>query len=365
MTTPDDELLSSYHFDLPSDRIASRPLADRAASRLLCLTRDKPSPVHRRFRDLPSLLREGDTLVVNDTKVFPARLYGEKAETGGRVEVLLSRAEPEGTWIALLGTSKPARPGGRIVFGGTATGFAEPFFATVVERVEDEPGAYRLRFDGDVLRYAEANGHIPLPPYLTRGDDHDDKERYQTVYADPTQVGAVAAPTAGFHFDEALLAEVRARGVSLVRCTLHVGPGTFLPVRDDDVRAHRMHAEPYALSEAAATTLNETRARGGRIIAVGTTSVRTLESSFSEEHGRLIAGNGLTRLFVRPGYRFRAVDALVTNFHLPESTLLMLVAALVGRERILAAYREAIDEGYRFYSYGDACFLETLDEARA
>jgi S-adenosylmethionine:tRNA ribosyltransferase-isomerase len=329
------------------------------------MTREDAGPVHRQFRDLPSLLREGDALVVNDTRVFPARLYGEKAETGGRVEVLLSRAEPDGTWVALLGASKPARPGGRIVFGGTATGFAEPFFATVLERVEDEPGAYRLQFHGDVLCYAEAHGHVPLPPYLTRTDDDEDKQRYQTVYADPSHRGAVAAPTAGFHFDEALLAEVRARGVSLVRCTLHVGPGTFLPVRDDDVRAHRMHAEPYALSEYAASTLNETRANGGRIVAVGTTSVRTLESSFSTEKGQLVAGSGLTRLFIRPGYRFRAVDALVTNFHLPESTLLMLVAALVGRERILAAYREAVDEGYRFYSYGDACFLEVRTEARS
>ncbi len=360
----DDDRLSSYAFELPPELIAERPLEDRASSRLLHLQKGGGPPLHRRFRELPSLLNEGDALVVNDTRVFPARLFGEKAESGGRVEVLLSRAEDDGTWIALVSASKKPKPGGRIVFGGTAGGFSEPFFATVLDRVEDEPGAYRLRFEGDALRYAELCGHVPLPPYLQREDDDDDRERYQTVYADPAQRGAVAAPTAGFHFDDAILAALQEKGVRLVKVTLHVGPGTFLPVRSDDVTEHRMHPEPWQMTRAAADTLNEVRATGGRIVAVGTTAVRTLESAYDDDAGELRGGSGLTRLFIRPGYRFRAVDALVTNFHLPESTLLMLVAAVVGRERILAAYAEAIRERYRFYSYGDSSFLE-LDEGAA
>lgn len=360
----DDDRLSSYAFELPPERIATRPLDDRASSRLLHLPKHQGAPIHRRFRDLPTLLNAGDALVVNDTRVFPARLFGEKAGSGGRVEVLLSREEEDGTWIALLNASKRPKPGGRLVFGGTSSGFDEPFFATVEGVVDDEPGAYRLRFEGDALRYAEQCGHVPLPPYLQRDDDDDDRERYQTVYADPGHKGAVAAPTAGFHFDDALLEELQQKGVHLVKVTLHVGPGTFLPVRVDDVTDHPMHAEPWQMTHEAAAALNEVRAKGGRIIAVGTTAVRTLESAFDDESGELRGGSGLTRLFVRPGYRFRAVDALVTNFHLPESTLLMLVAAVVGRQRILAAYGEAIAEGYRFYSYGDACFLEVSDEAR-
>lgn len=360
----DDDRLSSYAFELPPELIAERPLEDRGSSRLLHLPQGA-GLVHRRFRELPSLLRPGDALVLNDTQVFPARLFGEKAGSGGRVEVLLSRAEEDGAWIALLSASKKPKPGGRIVFGGTAGGFDEPFFATVEDRLDDEPGAYRLRFEGDALRYAELRGHVPLPPYLQRDDDDEDRHRYQTVYADPSRKGAVAAPTAGFHFDDAMLEQLQRDGVQVVKVTLHVGPGTFLPVRSDDVSDHRMHPEPWQMSREAAETLNEARAKGGRIIAVGTTAVRTLESAYDDDDGELRGGSGLTRLFVRPGYRFRAVDALVTNFHLPESTLLMLVAAVVGRERILAAYAEAIRERYRFYSYGDACFLEVDAGAKA
>jgi S-adenosylmethionine:tRNA ribosyltransferase-isomerase len=296
---------------------------------------------------------------VNNTRVIPARLYGEKTGSGGRVEVLLSRAEPGGTWIALVSASKQPKPGGRLVFGG----LSDPFFAQIEARIDDEPGAYRLRFEGDALAYAEHFGHIPLPPYLARDDDDDDKERYQTVYADKARPGAVAAPTAGFHFDDALLEEVRARGVRVVAVTLHVGPGTFLPVRNDDVSEHRMHAEPWEVSAEAAAAIEAARAAGGRVVAVGTTAVRTLESA-ADERGRVQAGSGLTRLFLRPGSPLRVVDAMVTNFHLPESTLLMLVAAFVGRERVLAAYKEAVSEGYRFYSYGDACFFEAKSETK-
>jgi S-adenosylmethionine:tRNA ribosyltransferase-isomerase len=358
--------LGSYEYELPDDRIAKRPLAERAASRLLHLPADG-GPTHRMFRDLPALLQEGDTLVVNDTRVFPARLYGEKAETGGRCEVLLSRRDPDGAWIALVSASKRVKPGGRLVFGGVPGGFDEPFFARVEEAVEDEPGAFRLRFEGDVLAYAEMFGHVPLPPYLERDDDDDDKDRYQTVYADKDHTGAVAAPTAGFHFDDEMLATLKEQGVELVKVTLHVGPGTFLPVREQDVRKHQMHAEPWEVSRAAAAALNATRERGGRVIAVGTTCVRALEACLEggAPDARFAAGSGLTRLFIRPGYRFRAIDALLTNFHLPGSTLLMLVAAVVGRERVLAAYEEAVREGYRFFSYGDSSLLEVVQEARA
>lgn len=363
----DAHLLSAYRFDLPEELIAKRPLDRRSGSRLLVLEKGAPAPAHRRFLDLPSLLAPGDVLVVNDTSVIPARLYGQKGESGGKVEVLLSRPEPDGTWVALVSASKKPKPGGRIVFGADSAGFSDTFFATVLERVDDEPGAFRLRFDGDVIAYAQAHGHIPLPPYLARGDDDDDREQYQTVYRDPQHAGAAAAPTAGLHFDDDMLKALAEMGVEIVRVTLHVGPGTFLPVRTDDVSEHRMHAEPWTVSEEAARRLNAARARGARIVAVGTTSVRTLEACLDggAKDAPFAAGRGLTRLFIRPGYRFRAIDALITNFHLPESTLLMLVSAVSGRERVLAAYAEAVKERYRFFSYGDACFLEVVDEARA
>lgn len=363
----DERLLSAYRYELPDELIARRPLERRSGSRLLVLPRGAPAPEHRRFAELPSLLSPGDALVVNDTSVIPARLFGEKAETGGRVEVLLSRPEPDGTWVALVSASKKPKPGGRLVFGAHSAGFNDTFFATVLERLEDEPGAFRLRFEGDVVAYAQACGHVPLPPYLARDDDARDREQYQTVYADPRNAGAAAAPTAGLHFDADMLAALEDRGVEIVRVTLHVGPGTFLPVRTDNVEEHRMHAEPWRVSEAAAQRLNAARARGGRIIAVGTTSVRTLEASLDggAPDAPFSPGSGLTRLFIRPGYRFRAIDALITNFHLPESTLLMLVSAVAGRERVLAAYEEAVRERYRFFSYGDACFFEVVDEAKA
>jgi S-adenosylmethionine:tRNA ribosyltransferase-isomerase len=372
-----DDRLDAYAFDLPPSHIATTPLPKRSSSRLLVLPRDEGAPLHRRFQDVIELLTSDDLLVVNDTTVIPARLYGEKAATGGAVEVLLVRPEPDGTWIVLLSSSKKPKVGARILFGmnGGARGGAqgstplEPFFGTVLGRIDDEPGAWRMGFEGDVARFAQAAGHVPLPPYIEGARDAseqhpEDRERYQTVYADPTKPGSSAAPTAGLHFDPELLAALQENGVSLARVTLHVGPGTFLPVRDPDLSTHKMHAEPWELPQATADAIARTRARGGRVIAVGTTSCRVLESAAASPQG-LVAGSGLTRIFIRPGHRFRAVDALITNFHLPESTLLVLVSAMVGRQRILAAYEEAIREGYRFYSYGDACFLEVSSTARA
>lgn len=363
----DPHLLSSYRFDLPDELIATRPLPERRASRLLILPHEAIAPRHGQFTEVLDLLDPGDVLVVNDTTVLPARLFARKAESGGAVEVLLSRPNPDGSWVALVKSSKKPKPGTRLVFGQDAHQFADTFFATIETKLEDEPGAYQVRFEGDVVAYAQAYGQLPLPPYMARDAEAADRDRYQTVYANPQNAGAAAAPTAGLHFDTALLAELEDRGIQIARVTLHVGPGTFLPVRVDDVRQHQMHAEPWSISEDTAERLNAARARGSRIIAVGTTSVRTLEGSLAEAppDAPFTAGSGLTRIFIRPGYRFRAIDALITNFHLPESTLLMLVSAVAGRERVLAAYDEAIRARYRFYSYGDACYFEVLPEARA
>lgn len=367
-----DHLLSSYRYDLPNELIARRPLANRPDSRLLVLPQSADRPVHRHFSDLLELVREGDALVVNDTTVIPARLFARKAETGGKVEILLSRPEPDGCWVALLGSSKRPKPGTRLELLAPQDreqndASTDSLCATIQSAVADEPGAWRLAFEGNVIEWANRFGHLPLPPYLERADDAEDRERYQTVYANPDNAGAVAAPTAGLHFDDELLHALEKKGVQIARVTLHVGPGTFLPVRDNDVRAHQMHAEPWSISAANAQLLNECRARGGRIIAVGTTSLRTLEAALDQQPpgASFAAASGLTRLFIRPGHRFRAVDALITNFHLPESTLLMLVAAICGRERILQAYRDAVAEKYRFFSYGDSSFLEVRDEAKA
>ncbi len=369
-TSDDDDRLSSWSFDLPSALIARRPLRDRAASRLLHLPATG-GLVHRQFRDLVDLLQPGDVLVVNDTTVVPARLFGEKAGTGGKVEVLLVRrddasattstAPSSHTWVVLLNASKKPKPGSRLVFP-THPGSMDALFAEVLGVVDDEPGAWRLRFEGDALRFAHSFGQVPLPPYMERSPDDDDRSRYQTVYADRTREGSVAAPTAGLHFDDAVLAALRDKGVQVAAVTLHVGPGTFLPVHAERLSAHRMHPEPWWLSTTTASTLNAARAAGKRIIAVGTTSARVLESS---RQGRAAdapfsAGSGLTRIFIKPGHVVTGFDALVTNFHLPESTLIVLVGALVGRKRILDAYAEAVAQGYRFYSYGDASFVEVV-----
>ncbi len=358
--------LSAYDFVLPDRLIAKRPLANRSDSRLMVLGKNMAEPKHDQFRNLLQYLCPGDALVLNNTKVFPARLTGKKAETGGSVEILLSRPEPDGSWICLVAARRGAKPGTKILVQSSKIPLP-PFpkgelIATVLCKLDDEPGAYRVRFDGDIMGFANQFGELPLPPYIDRQPDASDAERYQTVFAQSAEQRAVAAPTAGLHFDEDMLEKIKAMGVSIVYVTLHVGPGTFLPVRTENLDEHKMHGEIWSLSSEAAETLNQTRATGKRIVAVGTTSVRLLETA--SQAGEFCASSGLSKLFIRPGFRFRAVDAFVTNFHLPKTTLLMLVAAAIGRERMLAAYGEAMQEQYRFFSYGDACFFDVVDDAK-
>ena len=337
---------TDFHFDLPPELIAQHPAAERSASRLLCLDGDSGALADRRFRDLPELLRAGDLLVFNDTRVIPARLFGRK-ETGGRVEVLVERVLDERRVLAHLRASKSPKPGGRLTLEGgieaEMLGRRGELFELVLSGAE---GASAL----DLL---EAHGHMPLPPYIARADASEDRERYQTVYADKR--GAVAAPTAGLHFDQAMLDRLVEQGVASTFVTLHVGAGTFQPVRVDDIRDHRMHAEYIEVNESVVTAVARTRARGGRVVAVGTTSVRSLESAARGGELRPFAGD--TDIFITPGHEFRVVDALLTNFHLPESTLLMLVSAFAGHDKVMAAYRHAVRQKYRFFSYGDAMFL--------
>jgi S-adenosylmethionine:tRNA ribosyltransferase-isomerase len=302
---------------------------------------------HRRVRDLPDLLRPGDLLVVNDTRVLPARLFGRRLPSGGRVELLLAERLDERTWEALLKPGRRASPGTRLEL-------APGLLAEVAARGED--GRFRVRFSEPVEPHLDRLGHVPLPPYIHRPDEPADRERYQTVYA--REPGAIAAPTAGLHFDEALLAALAARGVERAALTLHVGLGTFKPITADLVHEHRMDAERFVVPEATADAVRRARAERRRVVAVGTTVVRALEGAAAAHGGEVRAGAGSTTLFVYPGFPFRVVDVLLTNFHLPRSTLLMLVCAFAGRERVLAAYREAVEAGYRFYSYGDAMLVE-------
>ncbi len=341
---------SEFDYALPEALVAQEPVSPRDASRLLVLPRREGPVRHARFRDLPPLLSAGDLLVFNDSKVIPARLDGNK-ETGGRCELLLVEPLPAGPapgarWRAMGQASKPIREGQRLDFGA---------LGAVVEGVEGE-GFFAVRFDREGAAFESAlarAGHVPLPPYIRRADGPLDRERYQTVYA--RVPGSAAAPTAGLHFTSELLAALEARGVARTAVTLHVGPGTFLPVREEDLSRHRMHEEPYQVPPAAAAAFAACRGRGGRVIAVGTTAVRVLETGFAG--GAIRPGPGRTSLFVLPGYECRAVDGMITNFHLPRSTLLMLVCALAGRERVLAAYRESVERGYRFCSYGDAMLV--------
>ncbi len=339
---------TDFHFDLPPELIAQHPAAERSASRLLCLDGDSGALADRQFRDLPQLLRAGDLLVFNDTRVIPARLFGRK-ETGGRVEVLVERVLDAHRVLAHVRASKSPKAGGQLSLEGGIT-------ADVLGRQGE---LFELTLSGDAgesaLDLLERHGHMPLPPYIARADANDDRERYQTVYADKR--GAVAAPTAGLHFDQAMLDTLAAQGVASAFVTLHVGAGTFQPVRVDDIRDHRMHAETIEVSETVVAAVARTRARGGRVVAVGTTSVRSLESAARAGGGELRPFAGDTDIFITPGYEFRVVDVLLTNFHLPESTLLMLVSAFAGYENIMAAYRHAVDERYRFFSYGDAMLL--------
>ena len=335
---------SDFHYELPPELIAQAPLPERSASRLLVVPAGDGAFEDRHVRDLPGLLREGDLLVFNDTRVIPARLFGRK-ESGGRVEVLIERLLPDNVARAQIGASKSPKPGSRIALD--AGGEAE---------VLDRDGEfYRLRFHvPDALEnWLLHAGRLPLPPYIQREPGADDDERYQTVFA--KELGAVAAPTAGLHFDDALLQRLREAGVGFGHVTLHVGAGTFQPVRVDDIREHRMHSEWLNVGAELVQQVRRTRASGGRVVAVGTTVLRALESAMQD--GELHPFAGETQIFIFPGYRIRSVDALVTNFHLPESTLLMLVSAFAGRERIFSAYEHAVKEKYRFFSYGDAMLL--------
>ena len=340
--------LSDFDYPLPEELVAQEPVSPREASRLLVVPRDGQPLRDARFTDLEGLLRPGDLLVANDTRVIPARLVGVK-ESGGRCELLL--VEPldgEGgeRWRAIGQSSKPLRAGARLAFGS---------LPATVERVEGE-GFFEVRFDrggAELASAIEREGRVPLPPYIRREPSASDRERYQTVFARVS--GSAAAPTAGLHFTGPVLERLAARGVERAHVTLHVGPGTFLPVRAESIEAHRMHEERYHVPEATARALAACRARGGRVVAVGTTTVRALESAWEPEGLR--SGPGRTALFIRPGFRFRAVDVLVTNLHLPRSTLLMLVCAFGGRARVLDAYRQAVAWSYRFFSYGDAMFL--------
>ena len=337
--------LSDFHFDLPEELIALYPPAKRTDSRLLCLNKANGELAHRQFPDLLDLINPEDLMVFNNTRVIPARLFGKK-ESGGRVEILLERVTDDHTAVAQIKASKSPKPGSKIIFetdDGEVT-------ALVVDRDE---GFFNLRFSESVMSLSEKAGHMPLPPYIKRDDELADRERYQTVYGE--KKGAVAAPTAGLHFDEGLLQAIRNKGVHTAMVTLHVGAGTFQPVRSDTIEEHQMHAEYLEVSEEVCGQVRQCKERGGRVIAVGTTSVRCLETA--AQAGNIAPYTGDTRIFIYPGYPFNAVDALVTNFHLPESTLIMLVSALAGTEEILAAYKEAVSEKYRFFSYGDAMFI--------
>lgn len=337
-------LTRDFDYELPPDRIAQHP-APRGESRLLVLDREGPER-HRRVSDLPQLLRPGDLLIINDTRVIPARLFGRRSG-GGQIEILLTGKAGEREWDALVKPGRRARP-------GTAIELDEGLTAEVIEK--EESGRHRLRFSEPIEPHLERLGHMPLPPYIQREDEAEDRERYQTVWA--RNPGAIAAPTAGLHFTQEILDELAAAGIEIAKVTLHVGLGTFKPVTAERIEDHRMGSERWEVGETTAEAIRRARGEGGRIVAVGTTVVRTLESAALAEAPHPLAGQGATELFITPGFRFRVVDVLLTNFHLPKSTLLMLVSAFAGRERVLAAYEEAIREGYRFYSYGDAMLVE-------
>ena len=338
--------VKDFYFDLPQELIAQDPLEDRASSRLLVLDKKTGEVTHRGFRDILEYLKPGDCLVINDTKVIPARLFGVKEDMGAKIEVLLLKRREHDIWETLVKPGKKAKPGTRIVFGeGLLTG-------TVLETVDDGNRLIQFSYEGIFEEILDQLGQMPLPPYITH--QLKDKNRYQTVYA--KHDGSAAAPTAGLHFTKELLKQIEDMGVKIAHVTLHVGLGTFRPVKVENVQDHHMHSEFYMVEESEAKKVNDTKEAGGRVICVGTTSCRTVESA-ADENGRLKSGSGWTDIFIYPGYEFKILDALITNFHLPESTLVMLVSALAGREHVLAAYEEAIKERYRFFSFGDAMLI--------
>ena len=337
---------SDFYFDLPEELIAQDPLEDRSASRLLVLNKETGETEHKIFRDIVNLINPGDCLVLNNTRVIPARLLGVKEDTGAHVEVFLLKKLTKDTWETLVKPGKKLKPGARVVFGD---GLLK---ATILDTMEEGARKVLFEYDGIFEEVLDKLGEMPLPPYITH--KLKDRDRYQTVYA--RYDGSAAAPTAGLHFTNELLAELEAKGVRIAYVTLHVGLGTFRPVKVDDVTNHHMHSEHYVVTEEAADIINSTKANGGRVICVGTTSCRTIESA-SDDTGKVIPGESDTQIFIYPGYSFKVLDALITNFHLPESTLVMLVSALPGTGNIMKAYREAIDLKYRFFSFGDAMFI--------
>lgn len=339
-------LKKDFYFDLPQELIAQDPLADRSASRLLVLDRETGKTEHKVFTDIVDYLHKGDCLVLNNTKVIPARLMGTKAETGAAIEVLLLKRHEGDVWETLVKPGKKAREGAVIRFGdGLLTG-------KVIGVVDEGNRLIQFQYDGIFEEVLDRLGEMPLPPYITH--KLADKNRYQTVYA--KYEGSAAAPTAGLHFTSELLERVQEKGVRIAYVTLHVGLGTFRPVKEDNLLNHHMHSEFYQVTQAAADIINSTKQSGGRVVCVGTTSCRTIESA-ADEQGKVIAGSDNTEIFIYPGYRFKVLDNLITNFHLPESTLIMLVSALAGRENVLNAYKTAVQERYRFFSFGDAMFV--------
>ncbi|EHB6449465.1 tRNA preQ1(34) S-adenosylmethionine ribosyltransferase-isomerase QueA [Enterococcus faecalis] len=337
-----------FDFDLPEELIAQTPLKDRASSRLLVVNKETGDMEDKHFHDILDELQTGDALVMNNTRVLPARLYGEKPETGGHLEVLLLTNTEGDTWETLIKPAKRAKVGTEIQFGDGR------LKAVVKEELEHGGRIIEFKYDGIFLEILESLGEMPLPPYIK--ERLDDPDRYQTVYAEEN--GSAAAPTAGLHFTKELLEEIKAKGVHLVYLTLHVGLGTFRPVSVDNIEEHHMHSEFYRLTEEAAKQLNEVRQAGGRIVAVGTTSIRTLETIGTKFNGEIQADSGWTDIFITPGYQFKVVEAFSTNFHLPKSTLVMLVSAFAGKDLTLAAYQHAIEEKYRFFSFGDAMFIK-------
>lgn len=337
-----------FNFHLPEELIAQDPLLDRSSSRLLVLDRETGDIEHQRFHQVIDYLQEGDCLVLNDTKVLPARLIGSREGTGAKVELLLLKRGEDDVWEALVKPGKKARPGMRIIFGeGLLIG-------EVLEVVEEGNRLIKFHYEGIFEEVLDQLGEMPLPPYITH--QLEDKNRYQTVYAD--NPGSAAAPTAGLHFTPELLVQIKAKGVDIAKVTLHVGLGTFRPVKVDNVLEHHMHSEFYQVEQDAADKINKAKQNGGRVICVGTTSCRTIESA-AKEDGTMQACSGWTEIFIYPGYKFKVLDMLITNFHLPESTLIMLVSALAGQEQVLNAYEQAVKERYRFFSFGDAMIINT------